>query len=215
MKFVKTVNKWECGGERVTSLGRLVFNANGICAIDNDELAEKVVGLSPSLVFADEDEDAVEALVAELKAKDIENNKPKDDDAIKSFLQTEGNGMVVTSSQVESQNTIGNPANESDNGSFAPTAEAAALTPNAPIIGTPSNDDNVGLVDASGNSISKGKEGTSNADQIKDLLGEFSHKDIWEMIEASGVDLSKEYSHKETKSKNGLIKIAIDRKLEI
>lgn len=171
MKFVKTVYKHEYGQQRTLGLGVLQFNHSGICAIDNNELAEKVVNSSKSLVFADEDEEAVQSLLKSLEAADAENNKPVDQNEVGKFLESADNGAAVESTNFEKKGpqTIGVPADqEENNGEFTPSAEAAKLTEEKPsVIGAPAEEP-AKLVDAQGNEITTEKKSVAPAAPVAD-----------------------------------------------
>lgn len=156
MKFVKTVYKHEYGGRRTFREGVLEFNHSGICAIDNDDLAELIVSKSKSLVFADEDDEAVHLLIKSLEDADAKNNKPVDQNEVGRFLENADNGAAVESSKFEKNGpqTIGVPADqEESNGEFTPSSESVRLTEEKPnIIGAPAGEP-VKLVDAQGNEI--------------------------------------------------------------
>lgn len=230
MNFVKTNYPHEFGGQRVTPFGIINFNSSGVCAIADKELAQKVADCSPSLFLADEDDAVVQKAMAELKAADLEQNKPVDADAVGEFIKGAGAGAVVesseeTRSQVE---TIGVPAGESDLGSMegAPKVEAKS---DAPIIGTKAaegaeteeakeeevkeelGDANEGDLKEEEKPEEEGSgEGneTNSDDLITSQLAEFEAKDIKEMIEAANIEIPEGEQTKES-----LIKIAVENKI--
>jgi hypothetical protein len=197
MKFVKTIHKWEAGLQRVTPFGTLVFNYNGVCAIGDDELAIKVANCSPSLVLAEEGDEAVKLLLLELEAQDRMNNKPVDENKISSFISSERNGQGVTVDVIDTSNVIGSPADDNGISKSIESPKVEAVN----VIGTP----------APLNATNDKDAPESSNDTMKELES-MSYSDIKELIEASGVDLEK-FSHNEKKSKDGLLKIASDNKI--
>lgn len=224
MNFVKTNYQHEFGGQRITPYGIINFNSNGVCAIKDDALAQKVAACSQSLFLADEDDAVVQKAMDELKKADAENNKPIDDNAIGEFIKGAGAGAIVESSdetraKVE---TIGEPAGEGgsepakDDGSFKETPQSNSKPEEggeaeekveaksaAPIADT--NPSGEGSDDGS---EEEGSGNENSDDLITSQLEEFEAKDIREMIESANIKIPEGDQTKES-----LIKIAVENKI--
>lgn len=233
MKFVKTIYNHEFGGERVTPFGTIRFNKDGVCAIQDDELAIQVADCSQSLVLAEEDDESVKELLAKLKNEDASKNKPIDTEEIGKFISSADNGAVVKSTKVEeAQKEIGAPAGVTEDGEFKPNAVGVEITSKpADVIGSP-----VELLDSKGEKIKKApekapitktkkvetKETKSKETKAKEAkvasdkatreqLNEFKASEIAEMLSEGGIDESKFKDIKEDKDK--LIQVCIDSKI--